>query len=417
MGELGDMSKGELGNMSRSGKSWKSFHLEPAVWEGEIPYGDARFVSRHYEHQVPNMIASLAIPPVSENTAALVEAALVDLQSAKKTGSRYGGIMEGILLRTEAINSSRIEGYRTSIRNLALAAAGVRTKKQGAAITAKNFLALTKALRNYQRDKITWDTIRDIHADIMEDETFAGQQRTQVVWIGGETPMDAASVPPPAGAVSSLISDFERFLERDDIDVVTKISIAHVQFECIHPFADGNGRTGRSITQLLLTQSGFPPLPVSAALFAVRKTYYRIFGHYADGEIEHTVCLHALAIRAACSAAQTALLEREMLVEDWLHQIGGRKHTYAAKALAWMSDNPAFTISELRQGIAASNATVARLMKVLSESEIIELGGKKSTAIGRGEEIWEVPEIYELAQKVENDTATTMQSSLGGIEA
>ena len=407
---LGDTSGG------KGDDSWKAFRRESAVWEGEIPYGDARFISRRYEHQVPNEIASLAIPPVSERTVSLVKGALADLQSAKKANSGYGGTMEGILLRTEAINSSRIEGYRTSIRNLALAAAGARTKKKGAAITAKNFLALTRALRSYQGDSIAWDTFRAMHADIMEDEPYAGQQRTQVVWIGGDTPLDAASVPPPAGAVPVLISDFVRFLDRDDIDIVTKISIAHAQFECIHPFADGNGRTGRAITQLMLAQSGFPTLPISAAMFAVRKTYYRIFGHYADGEIEHTVFLHALAIRAACSAVQTALLEREMLLEEWLGRIGGRKNTYAAKALAWVSDNPAFSISELRQGISASTATVARLMRVLSENEIIELGGKRASTIGRGEEVWETHEIYELAQKIENDTAAAMQSSLGGIE-
>ena len=413
-GKLGDESGGKREN------SWEPFRREQAVWEGEIPYGDARLISRRYEHQVPNEIASLAIPPTSERTAELVADALADLQSAErghKTDSGYGGTMEGILLRTEAINSSRIEGYRTSIRNLALAAAGARTKKKGAAITAKNFLALAKALKNYQRESISWETIRAIHADIMEDEPFAGQQRTQLVWIGGQTPLDAASVPPSAEAVPALMSDFVRFLERDDIDVVTKIAIAHAQFECIHPFADGNGRTGRAITQLLLAQSGFPPLPVSAAMFAVRKTYYRIFGHYADGEIEHTVFLHALAIRAACSAVQTALLEREMLLEEWLSQTGSRKNTYAAKALVWISENPAFAIAELRQALDASSATVARLVRLLSESEIIQLGGKRPSAIGRGEEIWEAHEIYELAQKVEDETAAAMQSSLGGVEA
>ena len=408
--ELRGASGGESEN------SWEPFRREAAVWEGEIPYGDARFISRRYEHRVPNEIASLLIPFASERTAELVADALADLQSAQKADSGYGGTMEGILLRTEAINSSRMEGYRTSIRNLALAAAGARTKKKGAAITAKNFLALAKAIKNYQRDSITWEIVRAMHADIMEDEPFAGQQRTQLVWIGGQTPLDAASVPPSAEAVPALMSDFVRFLDRDDIDVVTKIAIAHAQFECIHPFADGNGRTGRAITQLLLARSGFPTLPISAAMFAVRKTYYRIFGYYADGEIEHTVFLHALAIRAACSAVQTALLEREMLLEEWLSRVGGRKNTYASKALAWVADNPAFSISELRQGISASNATVARLMRVLSENEIIDLGGKRASAIGRGEEVWEAHEIYELAQKVEDATAVAMQSSLGGIE-
>ena len=72
------------------------------MWEGEIPYGDARLISRRYEHQVPNEIASLAIPHVSERTAELVADALADLLSAQKADSGYGGTMEGILLRTEA---------------------------------------------------------------------------------------------------------------------------------------------------------------------------------------------------------------------------------------------------------------------------------------------------------------------------
>ena len=81
--ELGDASGGKSEN------SWEPFRRETAVWEGEIPYGDARFTSRRYEHRVPNEIASLSIPPISERTAELVADALADLKLRPLTASSF----------------------------------------------------------------------------------------------------------------------------------------------------------------------------------------------------------------------------------------------------------------------------------------------------------------------------------------
>lgn len=75
--------------------------------------------------------------------------------------------------------------------------------------------------------------------------------------------------------VSDLLEDLLGFLQRDYICPITKIAVGHSQFECIHPFADGNGRTGRAMSLSLLTHSGFPPVPMSAGMLAATERYYK----------------------------------------------------------------------------------------------------------------------------------------------
>lgn len=365
-----------------------------------------------YSASVPHPIAGADVPV---NIAVeQVEDALLSLEYISER-NRFGGTLEGILLRTEAVNSSRIEGIRTSCRDLALAAVGDTSQTEAATETANNIRGLQRIMDD--PDVFTSEGILEVHNIIMAGEWFAGQFREQPVWIsgpyGGDI-SDAEYVPPPSEMVPELIGDLCRFYQRGDIELPLKAAIGHAQFESIHPFADGNGRTGRALTQALLVQSGYPPLPVSAGLYAARQSYYACFAPYAKGNPEPMVSLYATAIIAAADAFALAHEQRLRLVMKWedatrAERNGGKRMA----AIKWIADNPAFTINGLADGIEATYKTASKLVSDFESAGVISDSGRKASNGGSGPQmtIWEAPEVHAIAEWIEMRIAPQMLSA------
>jgi Fic family protein len=126
--------------------------------------------------------------------------------------------------------------------------------------------------------------IREIHSELLSGvrggNLQPGELRSSQNWIGpaGSTLATATFVPPPHHAVPAALGDLERFLRAGDgLPVLVKIALAHVQFETIHPFLDGNGRVGRLLTAFLLTERGVlhkPVLYLSHYFRRYRQAYY-----------------------------------------------------------------------------------------------------------------------------------------------
>ena len=362
-------------------------------------------VTRDVRFPIMPFIADSAPPVFSKETQDIIRTAQSALsQSSRQQG--LGGVMEGLLLRTEAVNSSKIEGKSSSLRNVCLASAGA-TSKEWARETLRNLECLLRILHDEDIRISEASLLRD-HAVIMETKKHAGRFRKdgeEVHVSEANDLIEADYVAPLPERLPDLMRDWVAFTARQDIDIIPHVAQAHLQFECIHPFCDGNGRAGRAAMQRMLMAAGCRPVPVSAALHGIRSRYLEGFEAYANGDIDYPVRLHAIAFWAASEAIARHSHERSLISERWADKTGAhaRQRNNLRAALEWIPENPAFTAEELNIKLGmVSEKTLKRLLSLLEEHEIISSNKvTHSKHNGRRLRIWEAKEIYTIGDAVE----------------
>ena len=168
-------------------------------------------------------------------------------------------------IRKEALLSSQIEGTQSSLQDV-LAVQGqlfAPSRPVDAAEVVNYIGAMELGLQRLETLPVSIRLMRTIHRRLLQgvrgSHLTPGELRTSQNWIGpqGATIGNATFVPPPPGLVVNALGDLERFLHaHDDLPLLIRIGLAHVQFETIHPFLDGNGRLGRLLITFLLTERG-----------------------------------------------------------------------------------------------------------------------------------------------------------------
>lgn len=201
--------------------------------------------------------------------------------------------LASVLLRTESASSSQIEHVTAGAKALALATIDERSGPN-ARMVAANVAAMRRAID--LSDDLGVESLLAAHEALMHGQQYAepGKFRSAQVWIGSAaaTPHTATFVPPRAERVAAGIEDLIKFCDRTDVGVLVQVAVAHAQFETIHPFADGNGRTGRALVHALLRRSGTTrrmTVPVSAGLLADTRGYFDALGAFRDGDVEPIV--------------------------------------------------------------------------------------------------------------------------------
>lgn len=194
-------------------------------------------------------------PWVSGRTSALVEEATIETVRFDRDLGDAAAPFAALLLRSESAASSQIENLTVGARRLALAHLGDRSSVH-AALVASNISAMSAAID--LAENLCSENILAMHRALLENSEpqLAGRYRTEAVWSGGNSPHSAMVVPPHHDKVGPGIADLMRFVQRDDIPALTQTAIAHAQFETIHPFPEGNGRTGRALVGSLLRDKG-----------------------------------------------------------------------------------------------------------------------------------------------------------------
>lgn len=329
------MSKNDVRQNGEQPKGiWPSLEYEELGWH--IDDDDRAFMSKSarrrlgqtYDAAVPPKIAQLT-PQISANLLRHVMETETGLIRFDSMLSERGYNLPALLLRSESSASSRIEHLTASVRNVALAELDDTSPKNSREI-AGNVRAMREAI-DLEGEPSTEDVLR-VHASLMSatGESFCGELRDEQVWIGGSAfgPQGASFVPPTSQRVPELLDDLMAFVRRDDLDPIVQVAIAHAQFETIHPFVDGNGRTGRALLHRWLRYHDVlrhATLPISAGLLHDVDAYMRALQSYHEGDVQSIVGELVRALEVALQLAQSATQQIDDIVGSWRLQMTERK--------------------------------------------------------------------------------------------
>lgn len=195
----------------------------------------------------------------------------------------------------DATSSAQIEGTRATLIDALEMESGVTSKQTDADDIRHYIKALDYGMKRLDTLPLSARLIKEIHAELMTGARSThfpnpGEFRKTQNWIGGTKPSDAHFVPPPVNAMKSALNDLEPFLHDDQsVLPLIHIGIMHAQFETIHPFLDGNGRTGRLLITLLLCHRKMlerPVLFLSSFFKKHQDVYYRRLDDYHSGHVE-----------------------------------------------------------------------------------------------------------------------------------
>jgi Fic family protein len=296
-------------------------------------------------------------------------------------------------VRREAVLSSQIEGTQSSLSDLLLfeldEAPGVPFDD---VVEVSNYVAALEhgLARLREGFPLSSRLLREVHGKLLARgrgaDKLPGEFRRSQNWIGGTRPGNARHVPPPAQDIADCMAALERFIhaEADGLPILVKAALAHVQFETIHPFLDGNGRVGRLLIALMLADAGVltqPLLYLSLYFKQHRAEYYRqldVVRRDGDWEAWVDFFLEGVA-QTAAGAVDTAHRLLALFADDAAKARGlGRAAANTVRVFDALRARPIASISDLSRRTAVSYPTVARAIEALAALGIVrELTGRK----------------------------------------
>lgn len=330
-----------------------------------------------------------------------------------------------LLLRAESVASSFIEGLVVGGRRLLRAEAARLAGETDIDVTADELLgnidAMTWAVESLSTaETVTVDGLLHVHERLLARTRLrehAGQLRSVQNWIGGSSfnPCSAAFVPPPPDCVENLLDDLCAFVNDDSLPAVAQAAIAHAQFETIHPFVDGNGRTGRALIHVVLRRRGVAPriLPPISLVFATWSRSYiegltatRYRGR-ADSSAAHDGINSWIGLfAAACSRAvddAVAIEERVATIQyDWRATVGAVRRGSAAELLIGaLPGAPVVSVSSAADLIGRSFQATNEAVTRLEAARVV-----RQVNVGRRNRAFEAPAIIDAFTALERQLAS-----------
>ena len=295
-------------------------------------------------------------------------------------------------VRKEAVLSSQIEGTQSTLDDLLAHELGEAPGVPIGDVTdvSRYVEAMTHGLQRLRSGfPMSNRLLREMHEILLA--TGRGAQRTpgefrqSQNWIGGTRPGNAAFVPPPPQEVHHCMGDFEKFLH-SDTPALVKAALAHLQFEAIHPFLDGNGRIGRLLITLLFCHEGVlrEPLLYSSLYFKQnRQRYYdELNAARESGDFERWLDFFATAIRVSAEQATTTGLRISAVFREdrnRLREMGRQAPTILLVQEA-LQAKPLATIATLTQSTGLTTPTVTQALNELQNLKIV----RETTGRARG---------------------------------
>ena len=352
------------------------------------------------------------------------EAALVRLNTSADALADTEGLAR-LLLRAESVASSRIEGLEVGGRRLLRADAARHLGEDPRDVTAAEVLGNIDAMvwgveTIGSGDPITVEVLLETHRRLLAGtrlEEHGGRIRTVQNWIGGSSynPCSAAFVPPPPEAVAGLLTDLCAFCNDDSLPAVAQAAIAHAQFETIHPFVDGNGRTGRALLHLVLRRRGMalrvlPPVSLVLATWSqdyvsgLTETRYADTPDSAEAQagLNRWIALFASACHRAVEDASRFEAEVRSLQVSWRERIGRARRDSAVRLLIGaLPATPVLTT-------ATGAELIGRSFQATSQAidRLVAAGVLAQVTVGRRNRAFEAPELIEAFTALERQLAS-----------
>lgn len=376
--------------------AWPAVTTEPRSW---VRTGDEvasrrqlRAASGHYQATVPPLIAKqpLALP---QSVLAAADDASQELARFDAEVGVITAPFASILLRTESASSSEVENLTSGAREVALAELDAATSPNARLVVA-NVRAMQAALE--LADDISVESILRMQEALLGESNpdMVGQFRTEQVWIGGGpiSPHNAHYIAPHHERVPELMLDLVAFADRTDMPVLAHAAIAHAQFETIHPFPDGNGRTGRALLHSMLRHGRLTrnvTVPVSAGLLHDTGRYFDALTAYRNGD-------PGAIVEAVSDAAFAAIANGRQLVADlgdvsdrWDTQLTTRRGSTGTGLKQLLLRQPA-----IRMNVVATELGVSTTAAQKAIDQFVEAGILTQTSKGRRNRVWEARDVH-----------------------
>jgi len=366
----------------------------------------------HYGPFVPEALSRLRIS-LDGRVAGVVSEAEQAIRSLNDGSQPAVAPLARLLLRTESIASSKIEGMQMGVRELARAEAkldsGQKTSQTALDVLANVDAMLLAIDEPATASKFGIAQITAIHKRLMEraeNKRVAGNIRTQQNWIGGNdyNPCGADFVPPPPEDVTRLLADLCRAINDDRLPPLVQAALVHAQFETIHPFEDGNGRTGRALIQVVLRRRGIAPSyvpPISIVLAAAKKRYIRGLTTYRGDGVSEWINYFAASSARAAELGQKYLIAIAKLRDKWREQLVESPSAPRADAAAWSVIDVLPANPMISAAVAAAATGRARSQVYQAIEQLQAAGVLVPLSESRRNQSWEAVGLIELIEGME----------------
>lgn len=339
------------------------------------------------------------LPALGAEAQAAAEDALAVLARADERIGPRGRYLNHLLIRSESISSSWIEGNRVTPKRLAIAELLHHGPRQALDVVA-NVRATESAIAELadRERSITVDEIADLQ-HVIEPRLTRGLRQEQN-WVGGPgwSPLRAAFVPPPEDEVPRLMADLARFTTETAGNPVVRAAIVHAQFETIHPFIDGNGRTGRALIHTVLRRADAlrnTLIPISTVFAGDTGSYIAgLTGYRGDPPKldEWVTGFSQAAERAAGNAVRlseniAALDERvrdELVAfrrDRGLSPATPRRDAVVLRILDTLASDPVLTAESVSTRLEVSPAAAHRALTELAEAGVLGRAKEKGRLV------------------------------------
>jgi Fic family protein len=366
-----------------------------------------------YEALLPAPLSELSLR-ISAETAGLISDAEQAIHELNAAAVPALAPLARLLLRTESIASSKVEGLQLGVAELARAEVrrevGLRVSASAVEILANidaMQLAVTEAAH---AQTFGVRELCAIHARLLAQtpglSRYAGVVRDTQNWIGGNdyTPCGAEFVPPPPEHVGLLLEDLCAAVNDEQMPPVMQAALVHAQFETIHPFADGNGRTGRALIHVVLRRRGLTPAyvpPISVVLSQDRTRYVDGLIASRTDRVETWVAQFAVTCASAAMLARAYVQRVQAFADRWRAQVLALANAPRADAAVWalLEMLPALPVITAPVAVAVTGRAKAAVYAGLEQLEaagvLLPLPGTPRNRT------WEVDGMLELLAAME----------------